>query len=166
MGITAIYHQGRFYILDVCRERMEFLALRERVELLCNRYRVQRLLIERASSGEQLITMLTREPRPGVPIPIPCKPTDDKIVRFHAQASRVEGGQVLLPRSAPWLPDFLKEICGFPNSKFKDQADAFSQLLLHGALWTEPEDDSAPIIIDEETGYDDYDPSDPFAGWD
>jgi predicted phage terminase large subunit-like protein len=141
VGITAIYYERRFYILDVHRERMDFAKLRTRVAELCNRYRVQRLLIEDASSGQELLSML-RTPPPGVPHPIPCRPDGDKVVRFHAQASRIQGGEVVLPQTAPWLPEFLKEVTAFPNGRYDDQADALAQLLRFGA----------PFVVELQTG--------------
>jgi len=41
----------------------------------------------------------------------------------------VEAGRVQLPEKAPWLNLFIDELSLFPNSKYKDQADALSQAL-------------------------------------
>ena len=157
VGITAILYQRRFYIIDVHRERMDFAQLRQRVTELCNSYRVQRLLIEDAASGQQLLQML-REPPNGVPHPIPCRPEGDKSVRFYAQASRIQAGEVVLPQTAPWLPDFIKEIAAFPNGRFDDQADALSQLLRNGQLPFVESDNSAPELVDlsEPSSFSDY----------
>jgi predicted phage terminase large subunit-like protein len=131
VGITAIVYQRRFYLLDVHRERMDFGRLRECVFELCKRYKVDRLLIEDAASGQQLIQMLRPPPHP-LPYPIACTPEGDKAVRFHAQASRVQEGAVVLPLTAPWLANFISEVAAFPNGRFDDQADAFAQLLRYG----------------------------------
>jgi predicted phage terminase large subunit-like protein len=144
VGITARVFNGKFYILDVHRERMNFGTLRSRVAQLCRRYSVDRLLIEDASSGQQLIQILRSEPQAGVPSPIVCTASEDKAVRFHAQASKVEGGQVILPSNANWLPEFLKEIAGFPNARFKDQADALAQLLRYAVPMFDY-DDGVPV---------------------
>lgn len=132
VGITALVSQRRFYILDVFRERLNFHALHKRLVASCRRFNVQRLLIEDAASGTQLIDMLRAEAAAGVTRPIACKPDTDKKTRFAAQASRIEAGDVLLPRNAPWLADFMTEIAGFPNARHDDQADALAQLLRHG----------------------------------
>ena len=129
VAITSCYYEGRHYILNVHRERMDFFRLRALLPELCRRYHVERLLIEDASSGQELITMLRRAPKPGVPLPIACRPEGDKIMRFHAQASRIQAGEVVLPRTAPWLAEFIREIANFPNGRFDDQADALGQLL-------------------------------------
>lgn len=129
VGITAVWAGQRWYILDVVRERMNFVKLRQRVEQTCERFRVERLLIEDAASGTQLIQLLRQDCPPFVPLPIPCRSLGDKRARFSAQASRVQAGEVLLPRSAPWLAEFVAELVGFPNARHDDQADAFAQLL-------------------------------------
>lgn len=131
VGITARHYQRRYYILDVFRERVDFVRLRAKIVQLCQRYRVNRLLIEDAASGTQLIQILRQHPPQGVPRPVACKPENDKISRFAVQTSRIEAGEVLLPRGAPWLADFLSEIVGFPNARHDDQADALGQLLRH-----------------------------------
>lgn len=129
VGITARYVNGRFYILDVYRARVAFGGLHRMVIELCRRYGVERLIIEQAGSGIQLIHRLTENLPQGVPRPIKIKPFESKEIRFEAQASRIQAGEVLLPRSAPWLTEFITEIVGFPNKRFDDQADALAQLL-------------------------------------
>ena len=40
-----------------------------------------------------------------------------------------ETGKVLLPRDAPWLAIYSRELLGFPNTKHDDQVDSTSQAL-------------------------------------
>jgi predicted phage terminase large subunit-like protein len=129
VGITARYYQQRFYILDVIRRRMTFGDLRDALARSCRRFGVERLLIEDASSGQQLIQQLRSAPLTGVPLPIAVRPESDKVSRFEAQASRIQAGEVVLPQAAPWLAEFLGEVTGFPNARHDDQADALAQLL-------------------------------------
>lgn len=129
VGIVARFYQGRFYVLDVFRARVEFGELLARVRALCVEHGVDRLLIEDASSGQQLIQQLRRNHMPGVPFPIAVTPTADKIVRFEAQASTIRAGKVVLPQAAPWHADFVGEITRFPGGRHDDQADALAQLL-------------------------------------
>lgn len=131
VGITAIYYERRFYIIDVFRKRVEFSELIGSLSALCITHRVTRLLIEDASSGQQLIQQLRKPTIPNVPLPIPVRSTEDKIARFEAQASRIEAGCVVLPQTAPWLADFVAEVIGFPGGRHDDQADALAQMLAH-----------------------------------
>lgn len=55
--------------------------------------------------------------------------SEDKEVRFNAACAPIEAGQVLLPREAPWLADFRRELMGFPRTVHNDQADSVSQFL-------------------------------------
>ena len=143
--IIARWYQKRFYILDVCRQRMEFGTLKAKVMDMCRAHCVGRLLIEDASSGQALLQML-RPPPNGVPFPIACKPEASKEVRFHAQASRIEAGEVVLPQTAPWFAEFVKEVAAFPGGRFDDQADALAQLLRHGAPYEEPTASVGPLL--------------------
>ena len=56
-------------------------------------------------------------------------PGSDKLLRLNAQSIRFESGAVLLPRGAPWLDEYVREITGFPGTKYDDQVDSTSQAL-------------------------------------
>jgi predicted phage terminase large subunit-like protein len=163
--ITARYYQGRFYILDVWRKRVEFGELLSAIRSSCIRYRVDRLLIEDAASGQQLIQQLRSEPMSGVPFPIPITPIGDKLLRFEAQASRIEAGQIVLPRTAPWLLDFLAEVTRFPGARHDDQADALAQMLANPPLQLMPLN-AGPEIVGAFDTFPDVDggASDPWSG--
>jgi predicted phage terminase large subunit-like protein len=45
------------------------------------------------------------------------------------QSARIEAGSVLLPKQAPWLDEFRRELLTFPAGRHNDQVDAFSQAL-------------------------------------
>lgn len=154
VGITAAVYMNRFYILDVYRKRVEFGELQAAVNALCLRHRVTRLLVEDAGSGQSLIQELRRTPQPGVVAPIRVTSSTDKIVRFEAQASKIEAGMVVLPRSAPWLADFVNELVKFPGARHDDQADALAQMLANTTIYEEPEI-AAPILVDFDDSEDD-----------
>jgi hypothetical protein len=61
--------------------------------------------------------------------PIPSTPQYDKEARFLAQTPKVEAGQVLFPREAPWLAELVRELVEFPNGTHDDQVDSISQAL-------------------------------------
>ena len=42
---------------------------------------------------------------------------------------RLEAGQVLLPREAPWLASYIGELLAFPHGSHDDQVDSTSQAL-------------------------------------
>jgi predicted phage terminase large subunit-like protein len=48
---------------------------------------------------------------------------------MNDQTMHIEAGSVFLPRHAPWLGEFRREVLAFPNSRYNDQVDALSQAL-------------------------------------
>jgi predicted phage terminase large subunit-like protein len=53
----------------------------------------------------------------------------DKLIRLDAQSIKFESGRVYLPSQAPWLEEYVRELTGFPGSKYDDQVDSTSQAL-------------------------------------
>ena len=53
----------------------------------------------------------------------------DKVMRLHAQTALFESGNILSPKSAFWLPRYLRELAAFPGGKFDDQVDSTTQAL-------------------------------------
>jgi predicted phage terminase large subunit-like protein len=118
-----------YYLLDVWRGRFEFPQLRRKLIALAIHHRPNRILIEKAGPGLQLIQELRANPMAGVAIPFGIIPEGTKVVRMELQCARFEAGQVYLPREAPWLSEFLHEILAFPNGRHDDQIDSLSQFL-------------------------------------
>jgi len=117
------------YVLDVVRERLEYPDLRRKVIEIHRRWHSvtsnYALLIENKGSGMSLIQDLYRD---GIRA-IEVKPVGEKVIRMNAHTARIEAGYVHLPRRAPWLDEFRREISAFPASKHDDQVDALSQAL-------------------------------------
>ena len=115
------------YLLDVFRKRLEYPELLAVVKALHGRWRntsnSYSLLIENKGSGMGLIQDLERQHIHAIAI----NPEGDKTMRMNNQTGRIEAGSVWLPRHAPWLDDFRRELCAFPGGRFDDQVDAFSQ---------------------------------------
>ena len=85
-------------------------------------------MIEDKASGTQLIQDLKADGLFGTTAYEP--PTGaDKVMRMHAQTAMFENGIVRLPRSAPWLHDYVQELTSFPGSKYDDQVDSTTQAL-------------------------------------
>lgn len=126
-GVTA---SKQYYLLHVYRERLELPSLFKKVKEVYEQYKKQYsisvdLLIEDAASGIQIIQLLKDEGFYCIPI----KPSSDKLSRFKGAAVFVERGDVFVPKTKQsWWPEFENELRRFPNSKYKDQADSFSQV--------------------------------------
>jgi predicted phage terminase large subunit-like protein len=122
-GYTA---RNQAVLLDQVRDKWEAPELLTAARAFWSKHRDQQgigtlrsLNIEDKSSGTGLIQTLQRE---GVPV-VPIQRSTDKITRGFDAAPFVSSGNVLLPRSAPWLSDFLVEFAAFPNGKHDDQVD-------------------------------------------
>jgi predicted phage terminase large subunit-like protein len=125
---------SRYYLLNVFRKRLNYPDLKRAVhdqsrQTYCRRM-VDKILIEDKASGTQLIQDLQAE---GVlritPYEVPTG--TDKLMRLYAQSAEFENGKVLLPRSAPWLDEYVRELTSFPGSKYDDQVDSTTQALEH-----------------------------------
>ena len=124
----AMGKNGRFYLVDVFRKRLEYPELKKAVLVLRQQYRLQKLLIEDKASGSSLIQELKREAVPGVQGYEPPQ-GQDKMMRLYALTHLFEAGKVFLPKQAPWLHDYRSELTGFPGTKHDDQVDSTTQAL-------------------------------------
>lgn len=149
----------RFYLLDVLRERLGPCDLENTVVEWQRHWQAEPVLIERAPNSEHLIEELHRR-RSFIVNPI--RPEGSKLGRLAAQSSAFSTGHVRLPKSAPWLDDFLNELLAFPGGR-DDQVDSVSQFLHwarghNGHWWLEfrrfgprgPERPRRPIIARSE----------------
>jgi len=118
----------RFYLLHVHRMRMTFPILKRAAKELYERFKPRKIIIEDKASGTSLIQELKREGLYGVE-PYQPPPGSDKSMRTVGQSMKLESGQVLLPTNAPWLDDYVRELTGFPGTKFDDQVDSTTQAL-------------------------------------
>jgi predicted phage terminase large subunit-like protein len=124
---------------EVYRERLEFPELPLVMDRLAQRYSVdgklRGVIIEDKASGtsayQTLMASSTAELRR---VLIPFQPVGDKDTRANQAAVWCKNGCVLLPEpsdTVPWLLDFEEELFALPSSTFRDQGDAFAQLLIY-----------------------------------
>ena len=114
------------YLLDVVRGKLEVPDLRRCIQQTSLRHGAQATLVEETDIGRALVQDMRRS---GPVRPILTRPRFDKEARLLAQAAKFEAGQVLLPREAPWLAEYLGELLAFPNGAHDDQVDSTSQAL-------------------------------------
>jgi predicted phage terminase large subunit-like protein len=118
----------KIYLIDVFRARLNYPDLKKAAFRLRAQYSPFKIVIEDKGSGISLIQDLKAEyvfeiesyaPNPGM----------DKVTRFSGQSLKFEKGQVYLPKEADWLEEYVRELTGFPGSKYDDQVDSTSQAL-------------------------------------
>jgi predicted phage terminase large subunit-like protein len=124
---------NRHHLVDVRRKRVEFPDMIKLIEdtardWIDKGYPVGCILVEDAANGTPYLQQRAGlAPAPLIRIPKPS--ADSKVRRFDGTTTMWEGGEVLLPKSAKWLPDYEDEILGFPDGTFSDQVDSTSQYL-------------------------------------
>lgn len=131
--MTWVKAGAYFYVMDVWAKRVEFPDLIQAAKMKYAQWKPSHIYIEHKASGHSLVQQLRRDT--ALPI-IPVKAETDKASRLHSVSGIVEAGRVKLPVQAPWLADFLYEICSFPAAKTDDIADCFAHGLqqMHPAL--------------------------------
>jgi predicted phage terminase large subunit-like protein len=114
------------YLIDCINRRMDFPTTLQEIVNTKDKYpKCSMILVEDKANGSAIIQMLRRK-IPGI---IPVNPEGGKISRVNAVSPAIESGNVWLPKSAPWLNDFVEQCSAFPNAKNDDMVDAMSQAL-------------------------------------
>jgi predicted phage terminase large subunit-like protein len=123
--VTLMLANNLIYVAHIRRERAQFTDLPGIVSNEHARWNPSMIYIEQvaAHSGAALVQELHRH----TSLPIKgVKPQGNKIARAELVTPMLESGRVLFPQSAPWLDDFIEELCTFPTGKHDDQVDSFT----------------------------------------
>lgn len=118
---------GQFYLLDLVRDQMGFTACINAITSFSAKHpRALTKLIEDKANGPAIIDVLKTK----IPGLIPVSPDSSKAARFAAVSPLFEAKNVFVPHPsiAPWVHDYIDELCKFPKGK-DDQVDATSQAL-------------------------------------
>jgi predicted phage terminase large subunit-like protein len=119
---------ARFYLVHQIRERLNLPAVASRIRSLREVYpEAHAVLIEDTANGPALIQTL----HSSVAGLIPRKVKGSKDTRVAAVSPYIESGNVFLPRSSPWLSEFIEECAAFPNGTHDDQVDSMTQALIY-----------------------------------
>jgi predicted phage terminase large subunit-like protein len=135
-------------LLDVWAGRLTFPDLKRQTIALAEKWRCFEILVEDASSGIGLVDELKRDTTLAI-IPINPRLAGDKYTRALSVSALVEQGMVLLPTVAPWLADFLDEVCAFPEGAHDDIVDSLSQALRYLVVRYTLGDATAPAFTEE-----------------
>lgn len=122
--LTFGFHDGCWHLLDVERQRLDFPDLKRRVQGLAARREADVVVVEHAGSGISLLQQLRQGERSRARHFVDWRVLQDKRMRLEAQTARLESGRYLLPREAPWLAEFRRELLAFPNGRYDDQVDS------------------------------------------
>jgi predicted phage terminase large subunit-like protein len=124
-GTTWLHSNGLYYLIDVCREKLNYPDLKAKMISKAEEYDPRIVLIEDAGVGTGLLEDLRRE---GVDAAIATK---DKVTRAHIQTPKFESRRVLFPNSAPRRSALEAELLAFPSGRHDDQVDSITQALAY-----------------------------------
>jgi predicted phage terminase large subunit-like protein len=114
------------YLLDLVRDKMDYPTTKLAIKATLWKWKeTRRVLIEDKANGTAVIQDLKNELSSIIPVPA----VTSKVARAQGCSSTVEAGNVYLPEGAPWVQDFIEELCSFPNAEYDDQVDMTSQYL-------------------------------------
>ena len=128
--LTFGYKDRKWWLLDVYRRQMEFPDLKQQALRLQSEWQADRVVIERKGSGISLLSELRSVDAQRATF-TGYTPRLDKEQRLRGQTAKLADGLICLPETADWLATFRHELNGFPNARYDDQVDAFSQFLEH-----------------------------------
>lgn len=115
------------YVVEIINRTMGYVETIEELLSLRKKYpALSAIIIEDKANGSAAIDTLKTLGVTGV---IEIEPDGGKESRAFAATPIVEAGDVLLPKGAPWLEDFIHELSVFPMGAHDDQVDALSQAL-------------------------------------
>jgi predicted phage terminase large subunit-like protein len=124
---------GKYYMLPYrVYDRLDFGPTKAAIKACHAKFpKSHAILIEDKANGPAIISELRQEIA-GV---VAVTPEGGKLTRAHAMYPLWESGSVELPDpqvfEAPWLEDYLRNICTFPKAVHDDDMDATSQALIY-----------------------------------
>jgi len=140
VGLLVVGGKGmRRFVFDDRSEPMTFHATVAAIKALIGKWPAKRVIIELKANGASVIEELTKQikdssvmgvdGRPAMVVVEAVNPEGGKESRAAAMVPAIESGCVYLLDGAPWLENFVGEVCVFPNAKRDDRVDALSQLM-------------------------------------
>ena len=125
VAIAIAESGGKYYVLDVRREQSTPPKFAAHLRQLRASYAGAKMLWYTSTTEKGLADLLREES--GFPITGEIA-KGDKFVRAQPVAAAWCAGNVMLPRSAPWLSELVTEVCGFTgvHDRHDDQVDALA----------------------------------------
>jgi predicted phage terminase large subunit-like protein len=127
--VVGIDADGRMYVMDVIRERLDGRKIVSTIIRLQKRWKLQWMALEQDKTAKSILPFLKEEmikPSNDVVNIIPIIPHTDKTARAYSIQGRMRIGAVRFDKKADWYPTFESEFLTFPRGKHDDQVDAFS----------------------------------------
>jgi predicted phage terminase large subunit-like protein len=118
--------ENGLYLLHAFADKLEFPELKRKAQDIYEAYKpVHYMWVEDKASGPSLVQSLKED----TTIPLRAIKVDqDKLRRAFVVTPFFESGKIFVPKSAPWLNDYIEELCSFPApTSYADYVDSTSQ---------------------------------------
>lgn len=135
-GIIFGTRHDKAYVTDMLHAKLEFPDLLDATKKLIAKHLPAYVLIENASSGIQLLQMLSTDTLiigNGIHL-VPISKQTDKLVLFRGILPLIRDGHLLLPEGE--FDGFEKELLAYPYSSFTDRTIALIQFMQWWRLTT------------------------------
>lgn len=116
-----------YYLLHAFAAKLEFPELKRMGRDIWERFRTNEVMVEDKASGPSMV----QELKENTTMPIRAIKVDgDKLRRAFVITPLFESGKIFVPESAPWLNEYIEELCAFPApTGYADYVDSTSQAL-------------------------------------
>ena len=119
---------GDYYLLDAQNKHLTFTETLQAIRDTAAAFGVRTVLIEDKANGPAILDVLREDPDLWL---LPVDPRGGKFARASAVSPAIESGHVFLPRSAPWVEEYVNQWSQFPNAAHDDLVDSSSQALTY-----------------------------------
>ena len=139
--IAGVDENGKLYLKNVIRRRMDTLEIIETMFMLQKLYKPVLFGIEQGTIQKSIgpylnDAMMKRGEFINLVL---MKPTADKISRARSMQARMRAGAVKFDSEADWYAPFEDELLKFPRDKHDDQVDAWAYMgMLLDKMWEAP----------------------------
>lgn len=124
---VAVDTDLNMYIINVFRERLTTVGVENMMVKMIRLVRPFYVGVETENFHGTTIQSIARNVHTRAMAVIDLvKPEKDKVSRARLPAGRAELGKVFVVKKAKWYDTFMREVLGFPNTRFKDQVDTLS----------------------------------------
>ena len=114
------------HLVDQWRNQGDYKELEHQLLRFFRRYWPTAILVEKAANGHALISVMKPKLRRFIH---EITPQGSKTARLRLHIDTILARRILVPKDAPWLPEFISEFVEFPHGDFTDQVDAATQYL-------------------------------------
>ncbi|MZQ99490.1 MAG: phage terminase large subunit [Acidaminobacter sp.] len=140
---------AEYYLLDCVTERLDLPDTCSAIMQMTAKWPKSLIkLVEDKANGPAVIQLLQTR----IPGLIPINPEGGKIARANAVSPAFESGNVFLPDAdiAPWVVEYMDELCAFPSGAHDDRVDSTTQALNRLIYYTDHRDPPLPPPKDAE----------------